>query len=273
MTKQAWTEVEIAAVRRCYEGGATDAQIACSLNRSEASVSNCRQSHGITRPRHSLKRGAEWTDGEFNVAEALYREGWSYAAIGTRVGRSAVAVKRMVTERGVKRDRAATVDPARFDIPDEAWRVCIPGYAVSSKGRVMSLHPSKLGTILSPWIDPDGYHHVSLQVGARSKRHAVHALVANAFHGARPTPAHQAAHNNGISGDNRSANLRWATPQQNQADRLLHGSAERYADGRFIRRRRGTADMVRRAREAGLPIWEPCAARREMAEQPREGGR
>lgn len=49
-------------------------------------------------------------------------------------------------------------------------------------------------------------------------------LVCEAFHGAPPSKRHQAAHCNGHSLDNRADNLRWATPEANQADRNEHGT-------------------------------------------------
>lgn len=66
------------------------------------------------------------------------------------------------------------------------------------------------------------------------KRYAVHRLVAIAFISDPPSPVHQAAHGDGVPGHNAAANLRWATPSENQSDRRTHGTAERRHDGRFI---------------------------------------
>lgn len=58
----------------------------------------------------------------------------------------------------------------------------------------------------------------------RAENVLVSRLVCEAFHGAPPSKRHQAAHCNGQSLDNRSDNLRWATPEANQADRNEHGT-------------------------------------------------
>ncbi len=55
----------------------------------------------------------------------------------------------------------------------------------------------------------------------------VHRVVCEAFHGPKPSLRHQAAHWNGIVSDNRAANLRWATPEENEADKVFHGVAVR----------------------------------------------
>lgn len=64
--------------------------------------------------------------------------------------------------------------------------------------------------------DKDGY-----QVTGKTLK--VHRLVADAFI-PNPDGKPQVAHNNGIRSDNRAANLRWATPSENLADRIAHGT-------------------------------------------------
>lgn len=49
-------------------------------------------------------------------------------------------------------------------------------------------------------------------------------LVCEAFHGPPPSSIHQAAHDNGQGLDNRSANLIWKTPRDNNHDRYGHGT-------------------------------------------------
>jgi len=54
-------------------------------------------------------------------------------------------------------------------------------------------------------------------------------LVALAFRGEPPTPAHEVAHLNGRSLDNREVNLAWKTRTENEADKVLHGTSNRGA--------------------------------------------
>lgn len=55
----------------------------------------------------------------------------------------------------------------------------------------------------------------------------VHRLVCEAFNGVPPTPKHQAAHNCGNSLCVNHQHLRWATPTENMADTIRHGTRSR----------------------------------------------
>lgn len=120
----------------------------------------------------------------------------------------------------------------------ERWR-SISGYEghyeVSDLGRVRSLDRvvphvrSKSGTcrrvglILKPGIDTDGYCMVLLYRDGRRELRKVHQLVLEAFAG--PCPAGmQGCHDNRTPADNRLKNLRWDTPEGNHADRVRHGT-------------------------------------------------
>lgn len=52
----------------------------------------------------------------------------------------------------------------------------------------------------------------------------MHALVAEAFHGWRPSEDHEVAHGDGSRVNNHYRNLRWATRLENAADKMLHGT-------------------------------------------------
>jgi hypothetical protein len=71
--------------------------------------------------------------------------------------------------------------------------------------------------------DRYGYRTVCLSLGGRWRPHGVHALVCAAFHGPRPSAAHQAAHGDGTLTRNVPDNLRWATPAEQAADKRRHG--------------------------------------------------
>ncbi len=118
------------------------------------------------------------------------------------------------------------------------------GYEVSDCGEVRRKRKTGLRSKWRPWavranLKPQiraGYRYFALsQHGARVHSRAGR-LVLLAFRGAPPTPDHQAAHNSGVATDDRLANLRWATPEQNQADRWRHGTrafGERAAHAKF----------------------------------------
>lgn len=104
----------------------------------------------------------------------------------------------------------------------EVWRPapgCV-GIEVSNHGRVRN----RWGRILRGSVTEKGYHRVTVRVGGvgeyRSKR--VHRLVLEAFAGPCP-PGMETRHLNGNPGDNRLANLEWATPAENNRDILRHG--------------------------------------------------
>ena len=116
------------------------------------------------------------------------------------------------------------------------WRP-IPGfeerYEVSSDGRVRSIArvvtcrngaPKTFKAQEKKQHMCKGYPHVVLydDAGVRINRY-VHVLVCAAFHGPKPTEAHQVRHINGDQTDNRTENLAWGTRSENMIDRVLHG--------------------------------------------------
>lgn len=102
----------------------------------------------------------------------------------------------------------------------EMWRPapgCV-GIEVSNHGRARN----RWGRILRGSVDK-GYHRVHVRVvGGEYRIKRVHRLVLEAFVGPCP-PGMEARHLNGNPGDNRLANLEWATPAENNRDILRHG--------------------------------------------------
>lgn len=95
-----------------------------------------------------------------------------------------------------------------------------PRMAVNRAGQVRG--PS--GRVLADFPDRDGYRRVNLYEPPRHWRQlAVHALVCETYHGPRPPGAH-VAHADGDPANNQAANLRWATPRDNEADKRGHGT-------------------------------------------------
>lgn len=112
----------------------------------------------------------------------------------------------------------------------EVW-LPIPGYErtyeASNLGFVRRLGKSQ------PLVGVDrgqGYPCVSLSQDGKSNLLPVHRLVLMAFCGVEPFPGAQAAHNDGDRRNPRLSNLRWATPSENQLDRVRHGTACRGED-------------------------------------------
>jgi hypothetical protein len=109
-------------------------------------------------------------------------------------------------------------------------------YEASSLGRIRSVDRDVVysngknrrfpGKILKPTKDRDGYEMVTLSKSNRHKTKHVHRLVAEAFLGPCQDDM-QCAHNDGNPSNNRIENIRWATPSENQRDRLEHGTSLR----------------------------------------------
>lgn len=115
----------------------------------------------------------------------------------------------------------------------ENWKA-VPGYEgfyeVSDQGRVKSLAryvPGRWGThfvggrVLR--CAKARYTIATLAIGGCTKTYGVHRLVCEAFHGPAPKKAH-AAHRDGNPHNNTAANLYWASPAENCADRKRHGT-------------------------------------------------
>jgi len=112
----------------------------------------------------------------------------------------------------------------------ERWIACpdFEGiYEVSSFGRVKRIAPgagrAKVGAILATARNKKGYHYLNLCRDGRMQTTYVHVLVCRAFHGAKPSALHQAAHADDDKDNNRVENLRWATGLENHADRRRNG--------------------------------------------------
>lgn len=106
-------------------------------------------------------------------------------------------------------------------------------YEVSDKGRVRSHWEHKRGNywrkptprILSNYVNPDGYHSLSLidwHTGEQITHH-VHRIVLEGFKGFSPSNRHVCGHRDGNPSNNHLANLAWITYEENEADKRRHG--------------------------------------------------
>ena len=101
----------------------------------------------------------------------------------------------------------------------ETWKVVnqYPTYAVSDYGRVMRVvagKTSRVGKILSPGKDKQGYLGVRLYSNCKGKTHRVNILVLEAFAGPRPAGL-VCNHKDGNRLNNNFCNLEWVTQSQN----------------------------------------------------------
>lgn len=105
---------------------------------------------------------------------------------------------------------------------EETWRPVVGHegiYEVSDHGRVKRVAPGQgthPGRMLNPKVDDKGYYQVG--IGGRTMR--VHRLVLAAFVGPSPMLGR---HLDGNPKNNRLDNLRYGTPLENSADRIIHG--------------------------------------------------
>lgn len=100
------------------------------------------------------------------------------------------------------------------------WRAIpsFPEYEVSDLGQVR-----RGERLLSQSFNARGYPRVTLSLLGKPKTRVVHALVAEAFLGARPKGM-QICHNDGVKTNNSVLNLRFATAKENEADKAAHGT-------------------------------------------------
>lgn len=104
------------------------------------------------------------------------------------------------------------------------WR-CIPScpqYEASDDGQVRRLGGHALAQHPGNRL---GYLKVALWLDGHVAQRWLNRLVCEAFHGAPPSPDHEAAHNNGILLDYAASNLRWATKVENESDKVGHGTS------------------------------------------------
>ena len=125
--------------------------------------------------------------------------------------------------------------------PDtEEWRPVVgnPGYQVSNLGRVKKnkyIRPDGrvyAEKILTQATTPNGYSTVCIYKPGQYKVRRVHLLVMHAFVGPCPEGM-QCRHLDGVPSNPKLSNLKWGTPAENQADRVLHGTSNRGVRNHF----------------------------------------
>jgi len=98
------------------------------------------------------------------------------------------------------------------DRPSAVWRPVDGRYEASNTGEIRN---RETGRVLRPRPRRRGYVMVAIQHDGVRRDVSIHVLVAEVFHGPRPS-GHEVNHKNGIHGDNRASNLEWVTPEENR---------------------------------------------------------
>lgn len=111
-------------------------------------------------------------------------------------------------------------------------------YFITDDGRVFSNKQYKDKSRmrkLRPFMT-EGYKRVGICTDKGRKHKLVHRLVLDTYVGL-PKKGQLSRHLNGVRADNRIENLRWGTPEENQADMLKH-NLERVAKGEECRNKK-----------------------------------
>lgn len=123
----------------------------------------------------------------------------------------------------------------------EEWRpvVGFEGlYEVSNLGQVRSLdryvdktdrwgnHGRMFcrGRVLANGPHSGGYICIHLYKEGKRRATVLHIIIAEAFHGPRPSPLHEVLHGDGVRSNCAAGNLRWGTHVENEADKDVHGT-------------------------------------------------
>lgn len=125
-----------------------------------------------------------------------------------------------------------------------------PRYLIGSDGTIIGVkgHPRVLRR------RPDGY--LTFGIGTPCYPMGAHIAVCETFHGERPSPAHEVAHDNNVRHDNRAANLSWKTRTGNMHDKYRHGT---HVFGEAHRNAKLTEERVREARASSATTAELAA--------------
>lgn len=138
-----------------------------------------------------------------------------------------------------------------------------PDYAITKDGRVFS-YRNKI--FMKPSKTVKGYLRLTIRKNNKKYLKSVSALVLETYVGPRPIEFH-AAHINGIRTDNRLENLKWASPTENQADRIKHGT---YHNGEKCHRAKLTwkkVELIRKSKSRNYLIAKQFGIAKQTVHQ------
>jgi len=115
----------------------------------------------------------------------------------------------------------------------ETWK-CIPEYegwySASSLGKIRRDRPGKgtrIGLILKPRINHNGYERVMLYKNGKSRTHFVHCLIMLTFLGPKPNKDTDVNHDDGIKINNHIQNLSYISKSGNKLHSYRIGTSTR----------------------------------------------
>lgn len=97
------------------------------------------------------------------------------------------------------------------------------------------------------------------QIQIAKQRRAAHQVVCERAHGRAPSPEMEVAHNCGNRRCINPHHLRWATPKENQADRVVHGTTNRGQAHYLARLTEADVLAIRKMSGAGMTAREIAA--------------
>jgi len=142
---------------------------------------------------------------------------------------------------------------------DMEWRNCpsLSGHEVSEYGHLrrtveLENHASRYpaGRECSYGLAGKGYPFYNIKVGDKRKNFYAHKLVAEAFVGVQPNGT-EVAHNDGNKLNCHYTNLRYATPTENNRDKIKHGTNTAGDSHPMVKLKTSQAEGVILMRELG----------------------
>lgn len=175
-------------------------------------------------------------------------------------------------------------EPTHFNGIEQAeeWRTVpeFPAYRVSNLGNFQACYRqgrhdlqrerplmTNVWRPLKPWKHPRGYLEVSLSRDGRGYRRLAHRVVLEAFVGPCPQGMEARHVNNNDRTNNRLANLRWGTRQDNADDRSRHGTQVNGSRCWKAALTEEDVRKIRRLRANGMPV---CVIARRFPQTTRE---